>query len=81
LRYGENPHQSAVFYKFNNVANGASLANAKILQGKELSYNNLLDADAAWKAASDAYHAVTHLSKKVAVSVIKAFKSLRVSCF
>jgi phosphoribosylaminoimidazolecarboxamide formyltransferase / IMP cyclohydrolase len=71
LRYGENPHQSAVFYKFNNVANGASLANAKILQGKELSYNNLLDADAAWKAASDAYHAVTHLSKKVAVSVIK----------
>lgn len=71
LRYGENPHQRAVFYKLDNVANGASLADAKILQGKELSYNNLLDADAAWKAASDAYHSVKHLPKKVAVSVIK----------
>lgn len=71
LRYGENPHQSATFYKFNNIKEGASLAQAKILQGKELSYNNLLDADAAWKSASDAFHAVTHLSSKVAVSVVK----------
>ncbi len=71
LRYGENPHQKATFYKFNNVASGAALANAEILQGKELSYNNMLDADAAWKAASDAYHSVTHIDKKVAVSVIK----------
>ncbi|MFB6320205.1 bifunctional phosphoribosylaminoimidazolecarboxamide formyltransferase/IMP cyclohydrolase [Saccharicrinis sp. FJH54] len=71
LRYGENPHQSATFFKFNNVSDGASLANAKILQGKALSYNNLLDADAAWKSASDAYHAVTHLRNKSAVSVIK----------
>jgi len=71
LRYGENPHQSATFYKINNVKEGASLANAKILQGKELSYNNLLDADAAWKAASDAFHSVTHIQNKVAVSVIK----------
>lgn len=71
LRYGENPDQSATFYKFKNVSEGASLANAKILQGKPLSYNNLLDADAAWKSASDAYHSVTHLKSKSAVSVIK----------
>ncbi len=71
LRYGENPHQSATFYKFNNTEKGASLANAEILQGKALSYNNLLDADAAWKSCSDAYHSVTHLDKKCAVSVIK----------
>lgn len=71
LRYGENPHQKATFYKFKNTQKGTSLAEAKILQGKELSYNNLLDADAAWKVASDAYHAVNHLSAKVAVAVVK----------
>lgn len=71
LRYGENPHQKATFFKFNNVGKGASLANAKVLQGKALSYNNLLDADAAWKSASDAYHSVNHLNNKAAVSVIK----------
>lgn len=71
LRYGENPHQAATFFKFNNVANGASLADAKVLQGKALSYNNMLDADAAWKAASDAFHSVTHLKNRVAVSVVK----------
>ena len=71
LRYGENPHQSASFYKFNNVPGEVTLANAQVLQGKALSYNNMLDADAAWKSASDAYHAVTHLENKVAVSVIK----------
>jgi phosphoribosylaminoimidazolecarboxamide formyltransferase/IMP cyclohydrolase len=71
LRYGENPHQKAVFYKFDNTEKGASLANAKILQGKALSYNNLLDADASWKAASDAYHSVSHIENKVAVAVVK----------
>lgn len=71
LRYGENPHQQATFYKFNNVPSEVTLANAQVLQGKELSYNNMLDADAAWKAASDAFHSVTHLDNKVAVSVIK----------
>ena len=45
LRYGENPHQSAAFFTLNTA--GASLPNAKKIQGKELSYNNLLDADAA----------------------------------
>ena len=46
LRYGENPHQDAAFYRDLDAA-GASIATAKVLQGKELSYNNILDADAA----------------------------------
>ncbi|MDR2963013.1 MAG: bifunctional phosphoribosylaminoimidazolecarboxamide formyltransferase/IMP cyclohydrolase [Bacteroidales bacterium] len=71
LRYGENPHQKATFYQFNNTNNAATLANSQVLQGKELSYNNMLDADAAWKAASDAYHAVSNIKDKVAVSVVK----------
>jgi len=71
LRYGENPHQSATFFKFNNSNSDITLSNAKVLQGKALSYNNMLDADAAWKSASDAFHSVTHLKNKVAVSVVK----------
>ncbi|HYK14172.1 MAG TPA: bifunctional phosphoribosylaminoimidazolecarboxamide formyltransferase/IMP cyclohydrolase, partial [Burkholderiales bacterium] len=46
LRYGENPHQSAAFYKDLDPAPG-SLARYAQLQGKELSYNNIADADAA----------------------------------
>ena len=46
LRYGENPHQEASFYSEKNFA-GTSLADAKVLQGKPLSYNNLIDANAA----------------------------------
>jgi phosphoribosylaminoimidazolecarboxamide formyltransferase/IMP cyclohydrolase len=46
LRYGENPHQSAALYALPN-ATPQSLVNAKQLHGKELSYNNLLDLDAA----------------------------------
>lgn len=49
LRYGENPHQAAAFYSFPGANRG--LAAAEQLGGKELSYNNLLDADAAWKLA------------------------------
>jgi phosphoribosylaminoimidazolecarboxamide formyltransferase/IMP cyclohydrolase len=48
LRYGENPHQSAAFYREHDAARG-TLAHAKQLQGKELSYNNIADADAAWE--------------------------------
>jgi len=48
LRYGENPHQSAAFYRDLAPAAG-SLVTAKQLQGKELSYNNIADADAAWE--------------------------------
>ncbi len=46
LRYGENPHQNAAFYVEKNSAIG-TIASAKQLQGKELSYNNIADADAA----------------------------------
>ena len=48
LRYGENPHQRAAFYRDLYPAPGA-LVTAKQLQGKELSYNNIADADAAWE--------------------------------
>jgi phosphoribosylaminoimidazolecarboxamide formyltransferase / IMP cyclohydrolase len=48
LRYGENPHQSAAFYSDIHPAPG-SLVTAKQLQGKELSYNNIADSDAAWE--------------------------------
>lgn len=48
LRYGENPHQQAAFYRDLYPAPG-SLAVAEQLQGKELSYNNIADADAAWE--------------------------------
>jgi phosphoribosylaminoimidazolecarboxamide formyltransferase / IMP cyclohydrolase len=50
LRYGENPHQAAAFYR---VPGGGGLAEAEQLHGKELSYNNLLDTDAAWGMAVD----------------------------
>jgi phosphoribosylaminoimidazolecarboxamide formyltransferase/IMP cyclohydrolase len=48
LRYGENPHQSAAFYVERDPPPG-SLATFRQLQGKELSYNNIADADAAWE--------------------------------
>ncbi len=48
LRYGENPHQSANLFTFSNLKH-KNIANADILQGKELSYNNIVDADAAWE--------------------------------
>jgi len=46
LRYGENPHQSAAFYR-EPATRGASVASATVLQGKELSFNNIADADTA----------------------------------
>jgi len=48
LRYGENPHQSAAFYRDEHPAAGG-IAGYRQLQGKELSYNNIADADAAWE--------------------------------
>jgi len=49
LRYGENPHQSAALYG----KRGKGIAGALQLQGKELSYNNLVDLDAAWQLVSE----------------------------
>ena len=48
LRYGENPHQTAAFYRQPGAAEGG-VADYTQLQGKELSYNNIADADAAWE--------------------------------
>jgi len=51
LRYGENPHQAAALY--DNANSGPGLAQAVRLGGKEMSYNNYVDADAAWRACHD----------------------------
>jgi len=56
LRYGENPHQPAAFYAEQRVAaakQDSGITRAKQLWGKELSFNNILDADATWGAAVD----------------------------
>ncbi len=52
LRYGENPHQKAKLFTFSNLEN-KNIANAEIIQGKELSYNNIVDADAAWECVRE----------------------------
>ncbi len=54
LRYGENPHQKAAFY-VEEIPGGpvSGISAAKQLWGKELSFNNILDSDAAWNAAND----------------------------
>ncbi|MEU8662626.1 bifunctional phosphoribosylaminoimidazolecarboxamide formyltransferase/IMP cyclohydrolase [Actinoplanes philippinensis] len=51
LRYGENPHQKAALYT--DAAAAPGLAQARQLHGKEMSYNNYVDADAAWRSAND----------------------------
>ena len=53
LRYGENPHQRAAFYANAGPGGAAGIAAAEQLHGKQLSYVNILDADAAWNAARD----------------------------
>jgi phosphoribosylaminoimidazolecarboxamide formyltransferase/IMP cyclohydrolase len=64
LRYGENPHQEAAFYVEEVAGESVSgISSARQLWGKELSFNNILDSDAAWSAASD--------FEAPAVSVIK----------
>ena len=50
LRYGENPHQIAALYK---TASRSGIANAELLSGKEMSFNNYVDADAAWQLVFD----------------------------
>jgi phosphoribosylaminoimidazolecarboxamide formyltransferase/IMP cyclohydrolase len=52
LRYGENPHQSAQMLTFSGLQH-RNIANADIIQGKELSYNNIVDADAAWECVRE----------------------------
>jgi phosphoribosylaminoimidazolecarboxamide formyltransferase / IMP cyclohydrolase len=52
LRYGENPHQHAAFYRETDRP-APAIAGAHQIQGKELSYNNIMDSDAAWQMVSD----------------------------
>ncbi|MDO3640085.1 bifunctional phosphoribosylaminoimidazolecarboxamide formyltransferase/IMP cyclohydrolase [Mycolicibacterium arseniciresistens] len=61
LRYGENPHQQAALYR--DAAAWPGLAQAEQLHGKEMSYNNYTDADAAWRAAFD--------HEQICVAIIK----------
>jgi phosphoribosylaminoimidazolecarboxamide formyltransferase/IMP cyclohydrolase len=68
LRYGENPHQWAKIFKLKNTKSKNNLVDAEVLQGKELSYNNWGDSDAAWRVMSD----ITNISPgKNIVAVIK----------
>ncbi len=89
LRYGENPHQSAVVYGFQPDAGPLG---GRLLQGKPLSYNNLLDLDAAWRAAvafdEPAVCIVKHLSpcgiaaaEKLSAAYAAAFASDPVSAY
>jgi phosphoribosylaminoimidazolecarboxamide formyltransferase/IMP cyclohydrolase len=91
LRYGENPHQSAAFYRDERAAPGGIAAYRQI-QGKELSYNNIADADAAWECvksfAEPACVIVKHanpcgaaIGPTPAAAYDKAFKTDPVSAF
>ena len=63
LRYGENSHQGAAFYR-DETSTESSVAHAEILHGKEMSFNNYVDADAAYEAVKD-------LTGHIGVAVIK----------
>ena len=91
MRYGENPHQSAAFYRDIKPVPG-SLATFRQLQGKELSYNNIADADAAWECvkrfAEPACVIVKHanpcgvaIADSLAAAYDKAFKTDPTSAF
>jgi len=78
LRYGENPHQKAALY---SDGTGLGVANGKQLQGKELSYNNIVDLQAAWDLAQEFTEPVCAIIKHtnpcgtaVATSLVEAYK-------
>ncbi|MBL8092546.1 MAG: bifunctional phosphoribosylaminoimidazolecarboxamide formyltransferase/IMP cyclohydrolase [Anaerolineales bacterium] len=79
LRYGENPHQTAALY---SLTPGAGPLGGSVLQGKELSYNNLLDLDGAWRVAisyaEPAICIVKHLSPcgvATAAALVDAYRA------
>ncbi len=91
MRYGENPHQSAALYGDAHPVAG-SLASGRQLQGKELSYNNVADADAAWECVKSfsepACAIVKHanpcgaaIGESLLAAYRKAFKTDPVSAF
>ena len=71
LRYGENPHQNGALYVPSSNM-GGGVANATQLHGRELSFNNLLDADAAWRTVTD--------FDEMAVAVIKHTNPCGLAC-
>ena len=78
LRYGENPHQKAALY---SDGSGKGIANGKQLQGKELSYNNIVDLQAAWDLAQEFEEPVCAIIKHtnpcgtaVATTLVEAYK-------
>ena len=78
LRYGENPHQKAALY---SDGTGLGVANGKQLQGKELSYNNIVDLQAAWDLAQEFEEPVCAIIKHtnpcgtaIATSLVEAYK-------
>ena len=90
LRYGENPHQSGALYSESSAPVG--MAGARQLHGRELSYNNLMDADAAWRTASDFRDATVSVVKHanscglasrddIAEAYLKAYEGDTVSAF
>jgi phosphoribosylaminoimidazolecarboxamide formyltransferase / IMP cyclohydrolase len=92
LRYGENPHQWGRFYAISRSGEPSSNNTWKLLQGKELSYLNLLDADGAWRMVQDFSEPtavfVKHANpsgiasdKDIATAFQKAYDSDRLSAF
>jgi phosphoribosylaminoimidazolecarboxamide formyltransferase/IMP cyclohydrolase len=78
LRYGENPHQSAAVY---SDGSGAGVANGRQIQGKELSYNNIVDLQAAWDLAQEFEETVCTIVKHTnpcgtatAAALVNAYK-------
>ncbi|MBI2817374.1 MAG: bifunctional phosphoribosylaminoimidazolecarboxamide formyltransferase/IMP cyclohydrolase [Acidobacteria bacterium] len=91
LRYGENPHQAAALYATAN-GKGAGIAGAKQLQGKELSFNNLVDLEAAWELVQEFSEPATAIIKHtnpcgaavqptLAQSYLKAYETDPVSAY
>jgi len=82
LRYGENPHQRAALYLTSH--SGGGIANAEKLQGKELSFNNLIDLEAAWKLVAEFNDTACAIIKHTnpcgaatAAGVLEAFEKAR----
>jgi phosphoribosylaminoimidazolecarboxamide formyltransferase/IMP cyclohydrolase len=73
LRYGENPHQRAAMY---SDGSGAGVANGKQLQGKELSFNNIVDLQAAWDLAQEFKETACAIIKHTNPSGVSTGKTL-----
>ena len=78
LRYGENPHQNAKLY-LNESSIKLNIANADILQGKELSYNNIADSDAAWECIKQFKHPACVIVKHANPCGVSESENLKVS--